>query len=307
MSALFSDPPIGFTASPLDRASNLRREEGWLTARRAAPESRFLPLTDLKAQIRLGGQRPDIGWISAAEAAPLLPGHDAVFLGLENDVAHFAFDAGQAAPATGCKFIDVRTIAPQLPDGHAAILAQARSLVDWHARHGFCAVCGHKTELREAGYARYCSNGACKAQHFPRTDPVVIMLVEREGRLLLGRQERFPAGMFSALAGFMEPGETIEEAVRREVLEEASIVVGSVRYMASQPWPFPSSLMIGCVGEALSEAVKIDPKELESARWFERHEVEAMLRDSEDMAAPLRIGAPIALAHQLAKRWLAGA
>ena len=302
-----TDPPIGFTASPFDRASNLRREEGWLAARRAAPESRFLPLTELRAQISLASRPPAIGWLSAAEAEPLLPGHDVVFLGLEHDVAHFAFDAGKVAPAPGCKFIDVRSIAPQLPEGHAAILAQARSLVDWHARHGFCAVCGHPTEMREAGYARYCTNTACKAQHFPRTDPVVIMLVERDGKLLLGRQERFPPGMFSALAGFMEPGESIEEAVRREVLEESDIVVGAVRYLASQPWPFPASLMIGCVGEALSEAVKIDPKELESARWFERHEVETMLRDSEKMDAPLRIGAPIALAHQLAKRWLAGA
>jgi NAD+ diphosphatase len=199
----------------------------------------------------------------------------------------------------------VRSIAPQVPVGEAGILAQGRSLLDWHARHGFCAVCGSPTEPRDGGYARRCGNAACNAQHFPRTDPVVIMLVLQGDRCLLGRQPMFPPGMFSALAGFVEPGETLEEAVRREVAEEAGIASRAVRYHASQPWPFPSSLMIGCMTEATSEAIEVDRDELEDAAWFAKSEVAEMLRRSLTPETP-RMPPPLSLAHQLAKAWVEG-
>jgi NAD+ diphosphatase len=154
-----------------------------------------------------------------------------------------------------------------------AIYGAARALVSWHARHRFCAQCGSPTESVRGGWQRNCRSESCNAQHFPRTDPVAIMLVEHDGDLLLGRQPRFPARRFSALAGFIEPGETIEEAVAREVREEAGVRVGEVRYVRSQPWPFPSSLMIGCHAMALTREITIDTHELEEARWFTRAEV----------------------------------
>jgi NAD+ diphosphatase len=185
----------------------------------------------------------------------------------------------------------------------AAVLAQARSLIDWHDRHGYCANCGSPTEPREAGYMRACTE--CRAQHFPRTDPVTIMLVLRGDKLLLGRQPRFAPMTFSALAGFVEQGENIEEAVRREVREEVGIRVGEVRYHSSQPWPFPSSLMIGCMAEAEEETIRLDPDELEDARWFSRAEIAEMV-ENHKAEGKLRMPPPISIAHQLAKAWLRG-
>ena len=301
--------PIVFTASPLDRASNLRRDAAWLAARLQAPASRFLPLWQLKAPVRLA-DTPALDWHPAADVKPLLDaGATLVTLGLDEGICHFAVDASAwpDAPRQGFgKFIDVRSIAPQLAPGQAGILAQARSLIDWHARHGFCAVCGHATIAQEGGYMRRCSNGTCGAQHFPRTDPVVIMLVLRGEMCLLGRQPQFPKGMYSALAGFIEPGETLEEAVRREVQEEAGVPVARVRYHASQPWPFPSSLMIGCMAETTATEILVDAHELEEARWFSRAEVAQMLQRSLGSEVP-RMPPPLSLAHQLAKAWVAGA
>jgi NAD+ diphosphatase len=189
----------------------------------------------------------------------------------------------------------------QLPADDLAIFGAARSVLDWHARHRFCARCGQPTRLAKGGWQRDCP--ACKAQHFPRVDPVAIMLVECDGRLLLGRQARFPPGSYSALAGFVEPGETIEEAVRREVFEEAGVRVGEVRYVASQPWPFPSQLMIGCLGLAGSLELAIDKTEIEDARWFTRAEVVEALakgRESASFVPP----PPQAIAYHLLQWWL---
>ncbi len=185
----------------------------------------------------------------------------------------------------------------------AALYAAARSLVDWHARHGFCAVCGTATAIFRAGWGRKCPS--CAAEHFPRVDPVVIMLAERGEKVLLGRQPIWPAGRYSALAGFLEVGESIEEAVRRETLEEAGVQVGPVRYVASQPWPFPSSLMIACIGEALDETITIDAHELEDARWFSRDDVRSALARESDASF---IAPPAyAIAHTLLTAWVEGA
>ena len=201
--------------------------------------------------------------------------------------------------------LDLRTIATQgtVPEGEMGMLAQAKSLLLWHGRHRFCANCGSPTASGQAGLRRDCPQ--CGAQHFPRTDPVTIMLVARGDRCLLGRQARFVAGSYSCLAGFVSPGETIEEAVRREVREEAGITVGRVRYQLSQPWPFPSSLMIGCLGEAEGEKITIDREELEDCRWFDREEVRSMLerRHPDGLITP----PPMAIAHHLMRAWVDGA
>jgi NAD+ diphosphatase len=296
-----------FAGSPLDRAANFRRDSAWLKERMLSPAARYLALHQLKAGMQTQGGLT-IRWRNAAEvAAPIAGGATVVFLGLAADGKPcFAVDAGDGPqPFPDGKFVDVRAAAATCPGDDAAILAQARSLIDWHARHRFCAVCGHATELREGGYSRQCLAESCKAQHFPRTDPVTIMLVVDGDKVLLGRQARFLPGVYSALAGFVEPGETIEEAVRREVKEEAGIDVGRVRYHSSQPWPFSSSLMIGCIAEATSTAIERDAEELEDIRWFERAEIARMVEAwRED--GQLRMPAPLAIAHQLARGWLSG-
>jgi len=295
-----------FAGGWFDRGGNLRRDADWLAKRLDDPTSRFLPMHQLRALMRLEGGLA-LGWRSREEAGPLLEnGCQVVLLGAHEGVAHFAFDcsAAEQTPFRELgKFIDVRTIAMQADGRDAAVLSQARSLIDWHARHRFCANCGGPTEAKEAGYMRACA--ACKAQHFPRTDPVTIMLVLRGDRMLLGRQPRFAPNTYSALAGFVEPGENIEEAVRREVLEEVGIRAGTVRYHSSQPWPFPSSLMIGCMAEAEDEEIRLDPDELEDARWFSREEIAGMV-EHHNVEGRLRMPPPLSIAHQLAKAWLRG-
>lgn len=186
---------------------------------------------------------------------------------------------------------------------HLGALAQARALINWHRRHSFCSVCGQPTCIGNSGLRRDCP--ACGAQHFPRSDPVVIMLAIHGEQCLLGRQPHFPAGMYSCLAGFMEPGETIEDAVRRETAEEAGIIVGRVRYYASQPWPFPTSLMIGCHAEALSTTINRDAAELEDCRWFGRDEVARMLAGNHPNGTTTPVA--MAIAHHIIRAWAEGA
>ena len=221
-----------------------------------------------------------------------------VFLGLDGEGN--SWSAGSSAATSNLH--DLRSLALEaaLPPDLIGILAQARSLVNWHERHGFCANCGAQTRMQDAGYRRHC--GACLADHFPRTDPVIIIVAVNRERILLGRQKLWAPGMFSALAGFMEPGETIEDAARREVFEEAGIRVGAIRYAASQPWPFPSSLMIGLIGEATGEAIQIDANEIEDARWFSFAEAQMMI----DRTHPHGLWAthPFAIAHLLVREAL---
>jgi NAD+ diphosphatase len=326
--------PHVFAGNPLDRASQLRKDEAWLAARREDATSSYLPFYDLRGLIAPGPQ-PKLAWLPAsAVKLHRMQGATELFLGLQNGIAHFAIDVSPAdlspsaralmgqpttrpgqlsGPATkgdtpfrdDGKFEDVRGVAPRLAGGEAAILAQGRALLDWHARHQFCSVCGTRSRLADAGYMRQCTNETCKAQHFPRTDPVVIMLAHRGERCLLGRQSRFLPGVYSALAGFMEPGETIEEAVRREVREEAGVRVGKVRYHSTQPWPYPGSLMIGCLAEAETEEIKPDEDELEEARWFSRDEARAMLANWRGPEGN-RLPAPMAIAHHITKAWVEG-
>lgn len=298
-----------FGGNLLDRASERREDREWIAALLVDPETRILAMRDLKpftrghSALALDWQ-PTAPWREQIDAgAPL------VFLGLDAGRAHFAIDAtgADATPAVDPELIDVRALAPALATSEAAILAEARSLLDWHTRHRFCAQCGSPTRVASAGWVRRCPE--CRASHFPRTDPVVIMLAVHGERALLGRNRRRAGARFSCLAGFVEPGESLEEAVRREVREEAGIRCGRVHYLAAQPWPFPSSLMIGFLAEALTEEITIDPKELAEARWFARHEVREMVARSaagSDDPAQVSLPPPVAIAHHICRRWSSG-
>jgi NAD+ diphosphatase len=289
-------PPItgmAYVDNPLDRADHIRVNDEALAAARLSPRARVLGFADLKAALT----RDSLLWLPMED----VPAESTfVFLGLEDGAPRFAAALPKGSFLPG-KPTDARAAAGMLPTGQAAILAQGRALLSWHARHQHCAVCGAATRLSKGGYARVCENMDCKAEHFPRTDPVTIMLVVDGERCLLGRQPQFPAGSYSALAGFLEPGETIEDAVRREVLEEAGVRVGRVRYVASQPWPFPSSLMIGCFAQALDDVITIDTTELEDARWFSRADCQSAF----DGNGPFKFPPPLAIAHHLLKSWLA--
>lgn len=298
-----------FAGNPLDRVSQRRQDAGWVASLLERPNTRVLPLHGLKPQIR-HSSAVALAWQSVEPWRPLIAnGSTVILLGIRDGCAYFAVDAtGAEAPADGnTTVIDARAVAAMIDGGEAAIVAEARSLIDWHARHRFCAQCGTPSLVASGGWMRHCPN--CKAHHFPRVDPVVIMLAVKGERCLLGRGLRRPGARFSCLAGFMEPGETLEEAVRREVLEESSIRVGRVHYLASQPWPFPSSLMMGFLCEALSEEITIDPEELAEARWFEREEVRAMVersRSDDPIPALATLPPPLAIGHQIARRWAFG-
>jgi NAD+ diphosphatase len=297
-----------FAGNPLDRASERRDDAAWITALLADPQTRVVALRDLKPFTR-ATPSPALDWQPVARwRAPIESGASLVFLGLGDGRAHFAIDAtGMDAAAGEAASADARTLGPALAPGEAAILAEARSLLDWHARHRFCAQCGTPTALASAGWKRCCPQ--CQASHFPRTDPVVIMLATRGERALLGRNRRRPGSRFSCLAGFVEPGETPEEAVRREVREEAGIRCGRVRYLAAQPWPFPSSLMMGFLAEALTEEITVDAEEIAEARWFSREEIREMVARAAtgpDDPSRVSVPAPVAIAHHLCRRWSSG-
>ena len=255
---------LSFAGSLLDRADHVRSNDALLSACQREG-ALLLRLAGLSPVIAPGG---GLSWGSLSEA---WADSELVFLGLDGDRGCFAEVSpdliGSVAPADPGLWKALGDLGP----GELALYGGARALVDWHARHRFCARCGGTTKLAKGGWQRNC--GACGAEHFPRVDPVTIMLVEHDDCLLLGRQPRFAPGSYSALAGFVEPGETIEEAVAREVLEEAGVRVRDVEYVVSQPWPFPSSLMIGCHAYAQARELVIDRTELEDARWFTRAEV----------------------------------
>lgn len=270
---------VAFSGNRIDRQSEARTDDSAQAALRR-PDARLLLMGEGRICLRIEGEdrfRPyfplsEVEALGGQVAEAVLLGHEA---GVPMLAVPFAGDP-EALPED-VKAIDFRSVYTQgLLDASAlGAMAQGGALLAWHANHRFCGRCGGETAMRDGGYKRVCA--ACGREHFPRTDPVVIMLTVRNGRCLLGRGPHFAPGMISCLAGFVEPGETIEAAVRRETLEESSIAVGRVSYHASQPWPFPYTLMIGCYAEGLSDAVEVDAKELETCRWFTREEVLAMI------------------------------
>ena len=283
----------GFTGGTLDRADRLRHDAEALAAAQSDWRARLLVLDRFDPALDGDGR---LVWTSLAEAPE---GAELVLLGLgERDRPHFAALApGDRAPPG--RSLRLFAMLGQMAPGEAATYAAARSLLDWHSRHGFCANCGGRTAMFRAGWGRRCDG--CDAEHFPRVDPVVIMLAEHQGRCLLGRQPAWPAGRYSALAGFLEVGESIEEAVARELFEEAGVRVRGVRYIASQPWPFPSSLMIACVGQAEDDTITLDTHELEDAFWATRDEVRAALAG--DDGARFLAPPDYAIAHTLLSVW----
>ena len=294
-SALTTAP--GFTGSLLDRVDAARHDAALVAAMRADAQALLLCLDELRPSVGADG---GLGWTALDTVANDVP---LALLGRLDDRPRFvALTPGVSALRRSPElFAAITTLSP----AEAGTYATARSLVDWHARHGFCPNCGHATDLFRAGWGRICPS--CGAEHFPRVDPVVIMLAQHgEGahaRVLVGRQPGFPAGRYSALAGFLEPGESVEAAVARELHEEAGIRVHSVRYLASQPWPFPSQLMIACVALTDDDALVVDHSELEEAKWVTRDEVAAALAG--DPAAPFLPPPAYAIAHTLFSRWLA--
>jgi len=305
---------VTFGGSGLDRAAQLRGDAEAVA--RLLGEGRVLAVWRGKPAVMAGGA---LAWLASRHPV-LMAGQVAVFLGLQDGKGLFAQDISAWEPdltvqstgffdpalqlhpdlPEGAAFQDLRSVMAALTPREAELAATARALCDWHARHGFCAACGAHTEVQQAGWQRGCP--ACEARHFPRTDPVVIMLVTLGNSVLLGRSPGWPEGMYSLLAGFIEPGETVEAAVRREVFEEAGIRVGAVRYLASQPWPFPASLMLGCAAGAVSEAITVDPVELDDALWISREEMVTVLAGAHPRLRPPRRGA---IAEFLIRNWLA--
>jgi NAD+ diphosphatase len=306
---------VTFGGSGLDRAAQLRGDAVEPSA--LWQRGKVLPLWRGRPLIEAGRQ---IVWL--APDAPLA-GHrtTAIFLGLSDGVPLYAQDVSVWEPQTAIDgvansfdtqvqthpdlppeqgFHELRAIMAQLSPRDAELCATARAVMEWHKSHGFCSNCGAKSDMTQSGWQRHCP--VCNVSHFPRTDPVVIMLITHDNRLLLGRSPAWPEGMYSLLAGFIEPGETIEAAVRREVFEESGIRVGPVDYIASQPWPFPASLMMGCRGTALSTEITLDPAELQDARWVTREELLSAFAGTHPLIKPSRKGS---IAQFIMSHWLA--
>ena len=321
--------PNYYAAPGFERAGLKRREPEWIRARLLDPESVFVPVwrsQNLVIEVEGGEPRAVILTVEGVGAAigdlsqetveeRLAHGHF-VFLGMIDERPHFALDvsAHEAAldmlrsPALAAagiaeaelRFADLRQLAGRLERGEGALLALARAMMFWHSRHRFCGLCGAPTKSEEAGHMRRCSDPACATMHFPRTDPAVIMLVTDGERALLGRNKNFVAGMYSTLAGFVEPGESLEDAVAREVREETAIEVGAVHYHSSQPWPFPANIMRGFYAEATSTEITVDYGELADARWFERDWLKSHV-DDDSFRLPRRDS----IARRLIGDWLA--
>lgn len=283
----------GFAGGTIDRVDHVRSNPDLLARAFASPDARLLLLDGLDPVAQDGHLVMTPLPSAAVVADHVLLGMDVrdrpIFARLMSNLPHGAAGSPRSW-----------SLAKEISAEELALFGTARSLVDWHARHGFCASCGGVTAPEKAGWARRC--GACGTEHFPRVDPVAIMLAEHDGRVLLGRQPRFPPRSYSALAGFIEPGETIEEAVARELKEEAGIAVHSVRYVASQPWPFPSSLMIACIAQAQDDKLTLDETEIEHAFWCDAAGVRAALAGDPD--APFVAPPPMAIAWHLLTCWL---
>jgi len=297
----------GFVSHPIDRAAHLRTDAEKLFALEGDRKARAYVMHRDSILMTQGADGPR-ALLTLDEARKLGANPGTIFLGLDNDAPVFGMGISSAAAEDlmGRKDVAVENLRAVAASGavqprELSTIAMAKSLVGWHQRHGFCANCGTRTSMSQGGWRRDCPS--CKTEHFPRTDPVVIMLVTSGDKCLMGRQSQFPPTMWSCLAGFVEAAETIEQAVQREILEESGIHCTDVRYYMTQPWPYPSSLMIGCTARATTTDITVDKTELEDARWFTRDEAAAMLakQHPQGLTGPH----PVAIAHHLLANWLA--
>ena len=294
-------PTPGFTGSPLIRVDVERDNQPYFDAACADPKARLLRLDGLTPLVEEDG---GLSWGSLGESDPQYP---LALLGLIDDAPRFVSLTAIEPGGPDQRMATIQRCGA-MPAGDAGTYAAARSLVDWHNRHRFCANCGRETTIRRSGWARFCNkdDSGCGTEHFPRTDPVVIMLAEYNGKVLVGRNiQRMHGKFYSALAGFLEVGESIEEAVARELFEEAGVIVKSVRYITSQPWPLPSQLMIACIAPVESDVLTLDGNELDDAIWCDRDEVRAALAGEESARFHMRF--PLAIAHTLLTAWANGA
>jgi NAD+ diphosphatase len=300
-----------YSGMRLDRADHLRRDGAWLAARLADPASRFVPVWRARNLIR-SERDPRAVWLDGAAGGALQArASETVFLGLDGETAYFALDlsaieepeadpelANGGAPLGA--FLDLRAVGPLVARDEGAILAYARGLVHWHQRHRFCGVCGETTASTQGGHVRLCGDRDCAVQHFPRTDPAVIMLIHDGERCVLGRQKIWPSGMHSTLAGFVEPGESLEEAVAREIMEEVGLELDEIGYHSSQPWPFPASLMLGFHATCRHGPLRINEDELAAADWYSRDALKASPEDDS-----FRLPRRDSIARRLIDDWLA--
>ena len=294
MRRFLKPPPHIYSTVGFDRAAAYRKDLAWLTQRRSDLTTRVILAHGLNLSVLEGEGGPRAGFRTIAELGRELDDR-AVFLGISEDVAYFVVDLDDPASA-GLPLVDLRTVGPVLPPQEAGMLAEARALLHWHATHRFCGSCGSETLPTEAGHTRHCPS--CGRDHFPRTDPAVIVLVTHGDQALLGRSPRFPPGMYSTLAGFVEPGESLEQAVEREIFEESGVRLSTIQYRSSQPWPFPQSLMIGFRANAVSLDMRIDQDELEDALWVPRD----ILAD--DDRSPVKLPREDSIARFLIEEWL---
>jgi NAD+ diphosphatase len=296
--------PNYFSTWHIDRVAERRRDAAWLADQLAAETTRFIPVWKLH-NLFADGEAPGPVFLALGQAAAYLAAPDAaVLLGVQAGLTYFALDvpsAGEAPPAGLAElgqFRELRQMAALLDEKQGALLGLARAMVYWHARHRFCGACGSPTQGREGGYLRVCTNSACGQQHFPRTDPAIIVLVTCGERCLLGHKPIWPEGMYSNVAGFVEPGESLEDAVAREVREETGVDVHHIAYHSSQPWPFPSALMLGFTAVAAHEAIQVDQDEFEDARWFTRADMRRQLQQG-----TLRLPMRFSLSYRMIEDW----
>jgi NAD+ diphosphatase len=299
-----TEPLNRFAGAALDRATDRRTDATWLARRLGDSSSRVVPVWEAHSLV---SREEPLHPILLPADHPVARDTGAVgpiFLGLDEVGALFAVGvrtSGNDRPPLEDlgEFKNLHRIGALLGQEAGALLAYARAMVAWHERHRFCGTCGQPTESAEGGHLRRCTDDACRSEHYPRTDPAIIVLVEDGDRCLLGRKAEWPPGMHSTIAGFVEPGENLREAVIREVLEETGIEVGEVAFHSSQPWPFPSSLMLGFMATRVGGELRVDPMELEDARWFERARIRELV-----VAGELRLPGRVSIARRLIEEWL---
>jgi NAD+ diphosphatase len=299
--------PNYYSSYGIDRVSARRRDDRWLADRLEADTTRFIPVWDQKNLFTARGERLEPVFLPARDARDWVPGAESLtLLGVADGSAYFALGlpsrAGSSPNPDGLaawgRFRDLRQVAPLLGERDGALLAYARAMTYWHGRHRFCGDCGSPTRSVEGGMLRVCTNSQCGQHHFPRTDPAIIVLVTCGEHCLLGRKAAWPAGMHSTIAGFVEPGESLEDTLIREVWEETGVEVKAMAYHSSQPWPFPSSLMLGFTAVAAGRTVRVDEDELEHADWFTREDLRSQLK-----AGTLKLPSLVSVAYRLIEGW----